>query len=113
MPETSIAPVESHSGVSVARTTHGADRVAGAGASAPCEPMDATEAAALLGRIRDNLERVIRGKREALDLVLCAVAGGGHILLEDIPGTGKTTLARALAQSMGCSFKRIQFTPDL
>ena len=68
---------------------------------------------ALVSRLVDNLERVIRGKREALELVLCSVAAGGHVLLEDVPGTGKTTLAKALALSIGGSFKRVQFTPDL
>lgn len=68
---------------------------------------------ALVSRLVDNLERVIRGKREALELVLCSVAAGGHVLLEDVPGTGKTTLAKALAVSIGGSFKRVQFTPDL
>jgi MoxR-like ATPase len=67
----------------------------------------------LLSRLADNLEKVIRGKREAIDLLLCCTAAGGHALLEDIPGTGKTTLAKALARSAGCAFKRIQFTPDL
>ncbi|WP_257463230.1 AAA family ATPase [Archangium lipolyticum] len=67
----------------------------------------------LVSRLADNLERVIRGKREALELVLCSVAAGGHVLLEDVPGTGKTTLAKALALSIGGSFKRVQFTPDL
>ncbi len=73
----------------------------------------ATDARALMLRLIDNLETVIQGKREALSLVLCCCAARGHVLLEDIPGTGKTTLARALAVSMGCDFKRIQFTPDL
>jgi MoxR-like ATPase len=68
---------------------------------------------ALVSRLVDNLERVIRGKRESLELVLCSVAAGGHVLLEDVPGTGKTTLAKALAVSIGGSFKRVQFTPDL
>jgi MoxR-like ATPase len=64
-------------------------------------------------RVLDNLERVIRGKRESLELLLCCVAASGHALLEDIPGTGKTTLAKALAVSVGGEFKRVQFTPDL
>jgi MoxR-like ATPase len=67
----------------------------------------------LVSRLVDNLERVIRGKREALELLLCSVAAGGHVLLEDVPGTGKTTLAKALALSVGGRFKRVQFTPDL
>ncbi|MBD0321261.1 MAG: AAA family ATPase, partial [Gemmatimonadetes bacterium] len=73
----------------------------------------AAPARALVSRLADNLERVIRGKREALELVLCSVAAGGHVLLEDVPGTGKTTLAKALALSIGGGFKRVQFTPDL
>ncbi len=64
-------------------------------------------------RIRENIQKVIVGKDEVIDLTLVAVLCEGHILLEDVPGTGKTTLARALAASLGCSFRRIQFTPDL
>ena len=60
-----------------------------------------------------NLKRIIRGKDEALELVLIALASGGHVLLEDAPGTGKTTLAKALAASMDGIFRRVQFTPDL
>ncbi len=75
--------------------------------------MNAADARGLMLRLVDNLEAVIQGKREAVSLVLCCCAARGHVLLEDIPGTGKTTLARALAVSMGCDFKRIQFTPDL
>lgn len=71
------------------------------------------EAIALLQRLLSNLELVIRGKRESLELILCCLAAHGHALLEDIPGTGKTTLAKALAISTGCLFKRVQFTPDL
>jgi MoxR-like ATPase len=73
----------------------------------------AQSAQALLSRVVENLEKVIRGKREALELLLCTVAAGGHALLEDVPGTGKTTLAKALAVSIGGVFKRVQFTPDL
>ena len=67
----------------------------------------------LFTRLAANLEQVIRGKRAQLELLLCCVGAGGHALLEDIPGTGKTTLAKTLARSTGCAFKRIQFTPDL
>ncbi len=64
-------------------------------------------------RIRQNVQKVIVGKDEVIDLVLVAVLCEGHILLEDVPGTGKTTLAKAVAASLGCTFRRIQFTPDL
>jgi MoxR-like ATPase len=64
-------------------------------------------------KIRENVQKVIVGKDEVINLALVGVLCEGHILLEDVPGIGKTTLARALAASLGCSFKRIQFTPDL
>ncbi len=64
-------------------------------------------------KLRNNINKVIMGKHKEIELVLCAVLAKGHILLEDVPGTGKTTLAKALAKSMGVSVKRIQFTPDL
>jgi MoxR-like ATPase len=64
-------------------------------------------------RLRENIQKVIVGKDETINLTLAAVLCEGHILLEDVPGIGKTTLARALATSLGCSFRRIQFTPDL
>ncbi len=64
-------------------------------------------------RIRQNIQQVIVGKDDVIDLVLVAVLCEGHILLEDVPGTGKTTLAKAMAASLGCTFHRIQFTPDL
>ncbi len=64
-------------------------------------------------RVRQNVKRVIVGKDDVIDLMMVAVLSEGHILLEDVPGTGKTTLAKAVAASLGCTFRRIQFTPDL
>lgn len=64
-------------------------------------------------KIRENVQKVIVGKDEVINLALVGVLCEGHILLEDVPGIGKTTLARALSASLGCTFKRIQFTPDL
>ncbi|HEY8346092.1 MAG TPA: MoxR family ATPase [Symbiobacteriaceae bacterium] len=66
-----------------------------------------------LNRITANVEKVIVGKRREIEYVLVAVLCRGHVLIEDVPGVGKTTLVRALARSMGCDFRRIQFTPDL
>ena len=63
--------------------------------------------------IRENVQRAIVGKDEAINLALVALLCRGHILVEDVPGIGKTTLAKALAQSLGCTFRRIQATPDL
>lgn len=63
--------------------------------------------------LRENIKRVIVGKDETIDLALIALLCGGHLLLEDVPGTGKTTLAKTVARSLGCTFQRIQFTPDL
>ena len=61
----------------------------------------------------DNVERVVVGKRREVGLVLVALLCRGHVLIEDVPGVGKTVLAKAIARSIGCTFKRIQFTPDL
>jgi MoxR-like ATPase len=64
-------------------------------------------------RVRENIQKVIVGKDEVIDLALVTMLCEGHVLLEDVPGIGKTTLAKAIAVSLGCSFRRIQFTPDL
>lgn len=66
-----------------------------------------------LQSIREVVARAVVGKGEAVDLILTALLCGGHVLIEDMPGLGKTTLCQALAQSLGCSFRRIQFTPDV
>lgn len=63
--------------------------------------------------IRENIEKVIIGKSDVIDLLLTALLANGHVLLEDVPGTGKTVLAKSLAKSIDAEFKRIQFTPDL
>ena len=63
--------------------------------------------------IRENIQRAIVGKDEVIEYTLAALFSAGHILVEDVPGIGKTTLARALAHSLDCEFRRIQFTPDL
>jgi MoxR-like ATPase len=64
-------------------------------------------------RIVHNIERVIQGKRDVIELVLLCLVSEGHLLLEDVPGVGKTNLAKSLATSIECSFGRVQFTPDL
>lgn len=66
-----------------------------------------------LDKLRDNIKKVIIGNELTIDLIITTMLSGGHILLEDTPGTGKTTLAKTLAKSISCDFSRIQFTPDL
>src|SRR5512137_1738629 len=64
-------------------------------------------------RLITNLEKVIVGKRKSIELIVVGLLSQGHILIEDVPGVGKTVLARSLAKSLGCDFSRIQFTPDM
>jgi MoxR-like ATPase len=71
------------------------------------------EFAQRVARIEENLSTVIRGKAECIHIVLTAMMAGGHTLLEDVPGTGKTTLAKSIARSIDGIFRRVQFTPDL
>jgi len=81
--------------------------------SSSVSPLPVDEAADLTERIADNVERVIVGHRDAIEHILVALFARGHLLLEDVPGVGKTMLARAVATSLDGSFKRVQFTPDL
>ena len=73
----------------------------------------ALQVAEKVRRVADRIETVIVGKRDVVELALTAFLCGGHVLIEDIPGVGKTTLAKALARALGCVYKRVQFTPDL
>lgn len=66
-----------------------------------------------LHQVKEEIKKVVRGKDTVIDMVLCALLSGGHILLEDIPGVGKTTMAVALSRSLNMSYKRMQFTPDV
>jgi MoxR-like ATPase len=74
------------------------------------EPQKASE---LANHVLANVEQVILGKRDTIRLALAAIYAGGHILMEDVPGVGKTILCRSLARSFSCTFRRLQFTPDL
>lgn len=75
--------------------------------------MEYKQAAQLAEQIKTNISRVLVGKEQVIELVIAAFFAGGHILLEDMPGTGKTTLSKALAKSVDCGCSRVQFTPDL
>jgi MoxR-like ATPase len=79
----------------------------------PTHLTSATSAVAVAQRLLGNVERVLEGKREVVELAVAALFARGHLLIEDVPGVGKTTLARALAGSIGLEFRRIQFTSDL
>ena len=75
--------------------------------------MEYQEIAALARKVRENVSKVIIGKEEQFDLIFAAMLAGGHVLLQDVPGTGKTVMARSIAASLRCVFSRLQFTPDL
>lgn len=84
-----------------------------ANGTAPLPARSADELVALVGVLRANVGRVFLGKPELVRLALVALLADGHLLLEDVPGVGKTLLAKAVARSLGCVFHRVQFTPDL
>jgi len=75
--------------------------------------VDSTALSERVAGVVENVEKVIFGKHHEVELAIVALLCRGHILIEDVPGTGKTVLAKALARSLGCTFRRIQFTPDL
>ena len=76
-------------------------------------PMELKDIRALADNVRERIQKVIVGKSDTVELMLCAMIARGHVLLEDVPGTGKTVMAKSLAKSLDCAFSRIQFTPDL
>src|SRR5688500_1767254 len=77
------------------------------------EPMTVTSMRPEVAKLQENIEKVIKGKTEIVRNALVCVLGRGHLLLEDVPGVGKTTLAQCLARSLNLSFSRIQFTSDM
>ena len=81
--------------------------------STPITDDQATWFSDAVTRVVDNIETVIKGKREQVELVVMCMLAEGHVLIEDVPGTGKTSLVSALAKTIDCTFKRIQFTPDV
>ena len=75
--------------------------------------MELKDIRVLADKVRERIQKVIVGKSDTVELMLCAMIARGHVLLEDVPGTGKTVMAKSLAKSLDCAFSRIQFTPDL
>ncbi len=93
--------------------SHSGDHSENHNGNTPVAPLSPSDLAALLRRLADNIETVIVGKHELIESCLIGLMAGGHILLEDVPGVGKTMLARSIARTLGTGYKRIQFTPDL
>lgn len=75
--------------------------------------MEYSQISSFAQKLNGNISKVIVGKEQQIELIITALLAGGHILLEDVPGTGKTTMAKSLAKSLSCGFARVQFTPDL
>lgn len=75
--------------------------------------MELNDIRVIAAKVKNNIQKVVIGKDEQIDQLLVALISSGHVLLEDVPGTGKTLLAKTMAKSLACSFNRIQFTPDL
>src|SRR3546814_18090316 len=76
-------------------------------------PITGEDLAARIAAVRDEVSRAFIGQADVLDQILVALLAGGHVLVEGVPGLGKTLLVRALAQALGCAFARVQFPPDL
>src|ERR687894_1382680 len=85
----------------------------GRGNGAGAEQVQSIDVRGLSVRLSENVEKVIIGKHQEVQMTLIALLCQGHVLVEDVPGVGKTMLAKAIARTVGCTFKRIQFTPDL
>lgn len=75
--------------------------------------MNLTDIQEMYVKVKENVQKVIVGKEETIEQLMISMLASGHVLLEDVPGTGKTLLAKSMAKSLGCKFKRVQFTPDL
>ncbi len=89
------------------------DSLGSTDAGGPADAADLTTLARVAGRVRANIEKVIEGKPDVVFATLVVLLAEGHLLIEDVPGVGKTQLSKALARSIDCSVRRIQFTPDL
>jgi len=89
------------------------DRPFPASISPSIPEMSVVDSTALISRLRDHLATVVLGKPEVIRMALVGILADGHLLIEDVPGVGKTLLAKAIAHALGCTFHRIQFTPDL